>query len=156
MVRHGQWHYAGYWLRGTVFQYRPSHLIDVTSRHHAMVEHIGASPTRNRYVGTASDPRVEGLKEVEHFSEIIGAEDRKRTVPDEQVRADRRDAVDVSWYRVDGHAVVEGDPRGDQRTALDSSLDDKQDITEPSNHAIPGPNSTGCEVRESEQTNQTP
>ena len=81
---------------------------------------------------------IQGFEEAEDLGEVVWAEDREGTVTYEQVRSDGCDAVDISWHRVDRYAVVESDPRRDQRTALDSSLNDEQDIAEPRNHTIPG------------------
>ena len=57
--------------------------------------------------------RIQRFEEVEHFGEIIRTEDREGAVTDEQVRADGGDTVNISRDGVDGHAVVEGDPRSD-------------------------------------------
>jgi hypothetical protein len=70
--------------------------------------------------------RIERFKEAKYLAKIVGAEDREGAVADEQIRADRGHTVDVSRDGVDGYAVVECDPRGDQGTALETGLDDEK------------------------------
>lgn len=72
--------------------------------------------------------RVRRFEEAEDFGKVVGAEDRGSAIPDEQVRTDGGDTVNVARDGLDGHSVVEGDSRCDQSIALQRSFDDEQDI----------------------------
>ncbi len=76
------------------------------------------------------DRRV-GIQRIEEFkdlSEIRAVKDRKGAVADKQVGSHRRRSIHVAGDGEHGHAIVECDPRGDERTTLLPRLNHKHHV----------------------------
>jgi hypothetical protein len=108
------------------------------------VWHDSTIPTRSSPVVPAvcirisRSSRIQWFEESEYLGEVFLSQDREGAVADEQIRADGSDAVDVARDRVDGHPVIEGDPRGDQGAPFDPGFHDEQHIRQSSNDPVSG------------------
>ncbi len=98
---------------------------------------LGDSEVLKTLPAAMASLRVQRFEEAEHLGEVARTEDGERAVTDQQVRADRCDAVDVSWDGVHGYPVIERDPCGDQGASFETCLDDEKDIGEASDDAVP-------------------